>query len=129
MAKRPLSHKFHFKTGHRIYLLNPPEGFEHALMPMPTGVTLFQATPKKPCDAVILFATDLKQLKPLLIQAKEIMIPGGIIWLSFPKKSSGQQSDLNIYTAREAAHELTYKGVAIIISVDEIWSACRLICS
>ena len=53
------------------------------------------------------------------------MRDGGLLWLAFPKKSSGIATDLTRDHGWDVIHRAGWQGVSLI-AVDERWSAMRL---
>ena len=49
---------------------------------------------------------------------------GGILWISYPKQSAKQDTDLNRDILRESLLNQSLKAVAQI-SIDDTWSALR----
>ena len=51
--------------------------------------------------------------------------PAGVIWVSWPKKSSGVPSDVTEDTVRELALPLGLVDIKVC-AVDEVWSGLKL---
>jgi hypothetical protein len=56
----PLVEKIGIRPGHRLAILNPPQGLDKELTPLPDGVV---NADKEPLDAAILFAANKAVLK------------------------------------------------------------------
>ena len=77
-------------------------------------------------DVVVLFVRDQAELRSALPAAAAAASDDRLLWLAYPKLTSGVASDLS----RDAITPLTDEiagltGVALI-SIDETWSAMRL---
>jgi hypothetical protein len=91
----PLPKKLGIRDGHRVVLFDAPEGFEAALEPLPDGVLLERdAKSKAPFDVAVLFATSRKALEKGFARAAKKLHSNGGLWLAWPKKSSGVETDV-----------------------------------
>src|SRR5690349_17748836 len=115
----PLPKKLRIGEGCAAALLHAPGGFASKLKPLPQGARF-----QKEADgaAVILAfmksAALLEKELPFLARA---MRDGRTLWLIWPKKASGMQTDLSENQVRDAALALglvDYK----VCAVDETWS-------
>jgi hypothetical protein len=55
-----------------------------------------------PLDIAILFAADLAVIRRNLSKLADKFAPGGMLWISWPKMSSGVKTDLGETVVREA---------------------------
>jgi hypothetical protein len=118
----PLPKKLGIKSGSVVLLVNAPEGFEATLGELPEGATLL-VSEKKPSDVTLWFTTSSAQLKKGIEKMVERADRGGL-WILWPKKSSGVQSDLSQTVVRRvamAAGLVDFK----VCSVDQTWSGLR----
>ncbi len=118
----PLPKKLGIKPGVSIALLDAPEGFEHQLKPLPDDVQLSRGLPGGTSAYVILlFARSLADLAEKFPAAASALGKGGRLWIVWPKRTSGIQSDLSERNVREfglAAGFVDYK----ISAIDQTWS-------
>lgn len=119
----PLAKKLLVKPSHRVLVLNAPEGYEERLVPLPEGATLHAAADGA-CDVVLLFAADRAQLERHAAAALATLTPNGILWVAYPKGSSGRQTDLTRDRGWESIWA-TGRVCVAQVSVDETWSAGR----
>lgn len=103
----------------RVAVANAPAGFSLGKVP---GVALESAL-KRDLDLVMLFATTQKELKALWPKALASVKQDGALWVSYPRKTSGIQSDLGM-GAWDAAAGSDWNPVSMI-GVDDSWSAVR----
>jgi hypothetical protein len=118
----PLLRKMMLKPGHRVILLGAPAEYRSLL----TGEKELTVTEKggKGLDAALLFARGAGILRQLAGEALSAIRPDGLLWISYPKKSSGLQTDLTMQEGWEPLHEVGYRVVSLV-SLDETWSAGR----
>lgn len=120
---KPLWQKLGLKAGLRVWLRNPPAaywtwcGFDAA------DVELAGASARS-FDFGHLFVTTHAQLKADITAAARRLEPGGMLWISWPKKSSGVTSDLSEDTLREVALPLGLVDVKVC-AVSEVWSGLK----
>ncbi|MCZ6533248.1 MAG: DUF3052 domain-containing protein [SAR324 cluster bacterium] len=121
----PLAKKLGIEPGARVLLLGAPEQLQDWLAPLPDNVTLTR--PGGKANNVIVFFTKeaaaLRRRFPNL--AKEIESAGGL-WIAWPKKSSGDPTDLNDNVVREiglAAGLVDNK----VCAISEVWSGLRFV--
>src|SRR6185369_5119781 len=88
-----LTKKLHLKPGMRLAVVNAPPGF--SLGKLPAGVTQEKSL-KSDLDLVMLFASTQKELTAQWKKALGAMKQDGALWVSYPKKSSGIQTDLGM---------------------------------
>jgi len=123
MVTTPLLRKLRLQPGQRILILNAPPGYVKSLGTLPEGVELVDH-PAESLDLVHLFVRDVAELArfgPVAIQAVK---HDGLLWISYPKRSSKVQTDLT----RDVGWDLVVQaGLRPVtqISVDETWSALR----
>jgi hypothetical protein len=114
-----LTKKLHLKPGMRVAVANAPAGFSLGKAP---GVTVEKSL-SRGLDLVLLFALNQKELKARWSRALAAVKPDGALWVAYPKKSSGIDSDLSM-----GEWDLT-KGSGwnpvSMIGVDDTWSAVR----
>jgi hypothetical protein len=123
MADSPLIKKLSIKPGFRMVVINPPEGYEALLGPLPEDVD-FRKKASGPMDFVHVFAQDSRELEKHLRRALRVLEYDGIFWISYPKKSSGIKTDLSRDILRKRMEKHGLKAV-MAVSIDAVWSAMR----
>jgi hypothetical protein len=114
-----LARKLHLKPGMRAAVANAPAGFSLGQV---AGVTIEKSL-KPDLDLVLLFATSQRQLKAQWAKALSSVKTDGALWVSYPKKGSGIQTDLGM-GEWDATKGSDWNPVAMI-GVDDAWSAVR----
>ncbi|HXI86862.1 MAG TPA: hypothetical protein VNH64_05355 [Parvularculaceae bacterium] len=121
----PLAEKLGYKQGMTAFLINAPKDYARLIHPAPEDV-VFRARPGRNLGLAHLFVrrrSDLeKRLKPLIAAIR----PAGMIWVSWPKKSSKVETDVTEDVVRDVALPLGLVDVKVC-AVDDIWSALKLV--
>jgi hypothetical protein len=121
----PLAKKLGIKAGHEIFLSGAPDHYLKLVAPLPEGVR-FVARVGGDTDIVHLFATRKALLAKSLRTALTRLKPDGAIWVSWPKKSSRQPTDITEDTIREMALPLGLVDIKVC-AVDDTWSGLKLV--
>jgi hypothetical protein len=112
--------KLHVKPGMRVAVVNAPAGF--SLGKLPAGVRQEKSL-KGDLDLVMLFAATQKELTSHWSRALGATKQDGALWVSYPKKTSGIQTDLGM-GEWDAPKGSGWNPVAMI-GLDESWSSVR----
>ena len=115
-----LSQKLKIKEGTKILLLNAPKEIEKTLTPLPKGATFI--TKLKKHDYIILFIKDKKELEKYFFTAVKLLNTEGLIWLAYPKGTSGIQTDLTRDKGWDCLKKVDMTWLSLI-SLDNIWTA------
>ena len=122
----PLWRKLGYKTGMFAYVDGGPNNYL-SLLALPADVVVtWLPKAKSDMEFVHLFATSASKLKRKLEYYRKRIVPGGVIWVSWPKKSSGVKSDITEYTIRDVALPMGLVDVKVC-AVDEVWSGLKLL--
>lgn len=124
-SSTPLATKLGIAAGSRVALWHPPADLSERLDPVPPDVT-FLSLRAKNLDVIVLFSRTRAELEDRLLPAARRMAPAGGLWVAWPKRSSGVDTDVTEDVVREAAlpHGLVDNKVA---AIDETWSGLRLV--
>jgi hypothetical protein len=74
---------------------------------------------------VHLFCKEAPVLKKKLTRLRKLIPADGVIWVSWPKKASGVQTDLTEDVVRSSALPLGLVDIKVC-AIDEIWSGLKL---
>ena len=77
-------------------------------------------------DFIHLFTNNTTELETLLLEYQDRIVQNGFIWVSWHKKSSKLNSEINEDIIRNTALALKLVDVKVC-SVNEIWSALKLV--
>jgi len=120
----PLPKKLLIKPGSSWLFFNAPSNYLTSLEPLPEGVTTsFEA--KGAFDGVQLFVKNSDELKAGLKIVVPVLKANSVFWVTYPKKSSGIESDLEMMGSWDEPTKYGLRTVAAA-AVNEIWTAIRL---
>ncbi len=122
---KPLAQKLGIKASFRIKTGNAPQDYLELLGPLPEGVVISPRL-RYPVDLWHLFAASRRGLGRQLGACLEQIRQDGMIWVSWPKKSSGVVSDMTEDAIREFALPLGLVDVKVC-AVDATWSGLKLV--
>ena len=106
-------------------LVGAPEGFAAVLGELPEGAELVPAS-RKGLGVVLLFARTRDELVRRFETLAGRLAPDGSLWVAWPKKSSGVETDLVEDVIR--LHGLDVGLVDVkVCAVDEVWSGLRFV--
>jgi len=126
-SKTPLAQKLGIKPGAKVAALAAPAGYRKWLAPIPAGVS-FTDKAAAGSDFVHLFVTERKTLEKELKRLRKLLDDAGVLWISWPKKSSGVATDITEDVIREVCLPLGFVDVKVC-AVDETWSGLKLMVS
>jgi hypothetical protein len=121
---RSLAQKLGIKAGQKVVTLGAPPGYRTLLSPLPDAVSL--ATNVEPNAAFIhLFVLKRATLAKELKRIRKLIADTGVLWVSWPKKSSGVKSDITENVIREVCLPLGFVDIKVC-AVDDTWSGLKL---
>jgi hypothetical protein len=121
----PLARKLGIKEGHRVAFPSAPDGFRELLGDLPDAVTI-KSRASGPLDVIVFFTKRRAELERRLPALRRAMDPAAGLWIAWPKRSSGVETDMTEDVARELAlaNRLVDNKVA---AIDDTWSGLRLV--
>ena len=119
----PLPKKLGIKDGLRVALVNVPDEVCKELQPALAGCKAVQA---KPLDFVLLTVKSEADLRKRFPAWTSRLAPAGMIWVSWPKKSSGVPSDLDENLVRKIGLADGLVDVKVC-AVNETWSGLKFV--
>ncbi|MEM6671561.1 MAG: DUF3052 family protein [Planctomycetota bacterium] len=119
----PLAKKLGLKPGTRAVFVGAPDHLDELLDPLPEDVTVLARLGKE-LDYVHLFAPDLATLERRLPACVRAMKRDGMLWISWPKKTSRLFVDVTGGDVREAGLAAGLVDTKVC-AVDEDWSGHR----
>ena len=121
----PLAKKLGFKPGFRVRTSNAPADYDELVTPRPDNVQISNII-RKDIDIWHFFTRAEKDLGAALSRMKSCIRQDGMIWVSWPKKSSGVATDVTEGTIRKHALPLGLVDVKVC-AVDDVWSGLKLV--
>jgi hypothetical protein len=119
----PLVKKLGIKPGSRLLLVNEPDGFRDLLVGLPEDVTV---NPVDAADVIVCFSTGAAEVKRLVPRLKKRLAPGGGLWVAWPKKASGVETDVTFEVVQPT-------GLATglvdnkVCAIDATWTGLRFV--
>lgn len=115
---KPLTGKLGVKPGMTVYVDGAPDDF--ALEAPHT------TRPPREADLVLLFCGDRARLETRLPVVLSRTVPAGMVWVAWPKRSSGVPTDLTEDVVREVALATGVVDVKVA-AIDQTWSGLKLV--
>ena len=122
----PLLKKLGIKPGHRVTVVNGPEHYWDWLSPLPDGVVNAARPARASLDFVHLFVLKDTIFRKEFIRCRNWLKKDGMLWVSWPKKSSGVTTDLDENVIREFGLKNGLVDVKVC-AVDETWSGLKFV--
>lgn len=121
----PLAKKLGIKDGFNIRIINQPPHYFNLFEDFPETIHIRKENKTKK-DFIHYFTTQAKELDRDIVSLKNELVPNGMIWISWPKKSSKIATDVTEDVIRHLA--LTNGLVDIkVCAVDDVWSGLKLV--
>lgn len=118
-SPKPASAKLGMKPGHKVCVLGSPKGFVDSLKPRPAGVT-FTARADETADLFLCFVRSERELQSSVVSLART-IGRQTLWVIWPKKASGVQSDVDGNLVRLTGLDAGWVDFKVC-SVDATWS-------
>jgi hypothetical protein len=123
-SKRSLVDKLGIKAGASIAIINPPSGYERTLGTLPSVSRKSPGT--GPLDFVQFFTREKRELERRFPALARALAPAGMLWISWPKKSSGVPTDLTEDVIRAIGLSRGLVDVKVA-AVDDVWSGLKFV--
>lgn len=124
----PLVRKLGLAAGMRVRLLGPPNGYWRIVGVEPGSLELVevQESGGEKADFTHLFARDEATLDEAFARAREGMRKDGVVWASWPKKSSGVPSEIGRGEVMAAGKKAGLVDIKVC-AVDDTWSGLKFV--
>jgi CheY-like chemotaxis protein len=119
----PLAQKLGIREGTTIALLDAPAGIEETLAPLPGEVTLRRGN-RGAREMTLWFVISRAELERRF-DAVAGTVGEGTLWMAWPKRSSGVETDLSEDAFREVALAAGMVDTKVC-AIDDVWSGLRL---
>lgn len=116
--------KLLIKAGHRVVILPSETIPMPSLGDLPGGATAMES-PHGTGDVVLLFVESRADQESRQGDAVERTQPGGLLWICYPKKTSGVKTDLSRDVVWQTMQSTGWRPVTQI-AIDDVWSALRM---
>ena len=119
----PLPKKLGLKERLRVALVAIPPEVKADLKPALASCCLVKGGP---LDFAMVFVKSQAELKPVFAQLARQLAPAGMLWVSWPKKTSGMPSDLSENDVRAIGLAAGLVDVKVC-AVSEVWSGLKFV--
>jgi hypothetical protein len=124
MSETDLFQKMYIKPGLKFLVVSLPQELELIYQQVPAGVT-FTTQLQAGMDIIQVFVKNEQELRARLDELTAFLSkPTGILWISYPKGTSGVITDINRDSIWPIATEY-HLSPTRQIAVNEVWSALR----
>lgn len=120
----PLPRKLGIKAGFRAQLANAPADVRAELREALAECDL--AKQPDTLDFAMLFTKSRAELVKQFPETAKLLTPAGMLWVCWPKKSSGVATDLNENVVREIGLAAGLVDVKVC-AVTEVWSGLKFV--
>jgi hypothetical protein len=121
----PLPKKLGLKEGQRIAIINEPPNFLRDLGALPANTQRVKRL-SAPLDLVLLFVDHEKTLSIQFSSLAKKLSNNGMIWVAWPKKSSGVPTDLTFERVQRIGLKCCLVDVKIC-AVNDVWSGLKFV--
>ncbi len=123
----PLWKKIGFKPGMKAIVVNPPHNYDDLVAPLPDGVDMKTRLAGK-FELIHFFAASESVLAGRIDKLEAAIDDGGMLWISWPKKSSPLFRDLTEDTIRAIVFANHKNLVDVkVCAVDNDWSGLKFV--
>ena len=119
----PLIDKLGIKTEARLKFVSEPKEFRALLGGLPEG-SRFASSGS--LDFALLFVKAKSELEKRFAALRDRLEPGGMLWVAWPKKTSGVETDLTEGVVREFGLASGLVDVKVC-AIDETWSGLKFV--
>ena len=121
----PLIRKIGIKPGHRIHLHDHPASFLRDLGELPDAVKLEQRLSDS-TDVMVCFVESEAELRKQFSRLTGKLAPDGMLWIAWPKRTSGRKTDLTEDVVRTVGLRTGLVDVKVC-AIDEVWSGLKFV--
>jgi hypothetical protein len=122
----PLVKKLGLKEGFRLCVIHEPVEYWNWISPLPEGAIRATKSFKGEFDFIHLFVTEKKIFEKDFIDSRKRLKKDGMLWISWPKKSSKVVTDLDENIIRDYGLKNGLVDVKVC-AVDETWSGLKFV--
>jgi hypothetical protein len=121
----PLVKKLGIKEGSRVAFVNAPNDFQATLGELPDNVKLMKSATNS-LDLILFFVLSERILVRDFAKLAARLTNNGMIWIAWPKKSSGVATDLTFERVQRIGLDAGLVDVKIC-AIDETWSGLKFV--
>ncbi|MGB5818797.1 MAG: DUF3052 domain-containing protein [Saonia sp.] len=117
----PLAKKLGIKEGANIQVFNTPKNYMDFFYDFPKDVVILDASKRGQVDFIHIFAKMLSDLNHSFSIAKPNLKKDGILWISWPKKTSAIETELDKFLIMKYGQENGLVDTKVA-AIDNDWS-------
>ncbi|WP_435624358.1 DUF3052 family protein [Flagellimonas sp.] len=117
----PLAKKLGIKPGFIVQVFNEPKPYLEFFHEFPDEVVFVGSTEKTEVDFIHIFATTTQELESSLATAKPNLKKDGMLWVSWPKKTSKIPTEIDKFNVMKSGQEQGLVDTKVA-AVDDQWS-------
>ena len=121
----PLAQKLGIKAGSNILIAGAPGGYLKSLEPLPADVRIAERLSAS-VDIAHVFTTDRAALERSLANFRRKLGPTAIVWVSWPKKTSGVPTQVTEDIVRRIALPRGFVDIKVC-AIDDVWAGLKLV--
>jgi hypothetical protein len=121
----PLARKLGIAAGDAIATWRAPDGFAALVDPLPAGVR-WKRQVRSPLDVVVAFFVRRADVVPVWPRLTSAVEPDGMVWVAWPKRSSGVATDLTEQAFRDDLLPTGWVDTKVC-AIDETWSGLKFV--
>ncbi len=123
----PLPHKLGIGEGDEVALIGAPEWLEDNLRAVPDVASVHtDLEDDARYDVIVAFVTQRAELEAELPRLRARMAPACGLWIAWPKRASGQPTDMTDNVVREVALPTGLVDNKVC-AIDNTWTGLRLV--
>lgn len=116
-----LHKKLRIGVSQSLGIVNKPKGFDEAMLPLPEGTKISKVFSSKN-DVIFWFVKTKSELEKTLDKVLAALSDNNIIWIGYPKGTSGIQTDLSRDKGWESIMAKPEISFVSFIAFDDTWS-------
>lgn len=124
-SSTPLAKKLGIKEGSRVGLVNAPKNFESELGKLPDRAEFLKRLTNS-IDIILFFVLTERALAKDFAKLAKKLVTNGMIWIAWPKKSSGVTTDLSFDSVQRIGLDAGLVDVKIC-AIDDTWSGLKFV--
>jgi len=124
LSDKSIAQRMFIKPDYVLVILNAPQGYLDTLGNLPENVTI-HANLVSNTDIIQFFTKSQAELKENFPILKQALKDEGSLWITYPKRSSKVETDLNRDIIWQIGQHFGLGPVAMI-SIDSVWAAFRM---
>jgi hypothetical protein len=124
-SRKSLVQRLGIKPGFNLAILHAPDHYDKTLGELPKNVTITRELTGQ-LDFVQVFARSIKALEEVFPRIRKPLKQNGMVWISWPKSSSGVKSSLNENAVREIGLKNGLVDVKVC-AIDNVWSGMKFV--